>query len=88
MDLYPKLDIIEIISSYTPLKKKGHYYWGCCPFHTDLKPSLSVNPTKGTFKCFACGTNGDVITFLSKIHKKSRKEIFEMLKIQKELEES
>ena len=88
MDLYPKLDIVEIISSYTPLNKKGHYYWGCCPFHPDLKPSMSVNPTKGNFKCFACGANGDAITFLSKIHKKSRKEIFEMLKIQKELEES
>ena len=88
MDLYPKLNIVEIISSYTPLKKKGNYYWGCCPFHTDLKQSMSVNPTKGTFKCFACGANGDAITFLSKIHKKSRKEIFEMLKIQKELEES
>ena len=39
MDLYSKLDIVEIISSYTPLKEKGHYYWGCCPFHTDLTGS-------------------------------------------------
>ena len=80
-ELKQRLDIVEIISSYTPLKKKGNHYWGCCPFHTDLKPSMSINPTKGTFKCIACGASGDVITFLSKIQNKSRKEIIEMLKM-------
>lgn len=87
-ELKQTLDIVEIISGYTPLKKKGNCYWGCCPFHADIKPSMSVNPAKGTFKCFACGANGNAITFLSKIQNKSRKEILETLKIQKETEDS
>ena len=76
-----KLNIVETISQYTHLEKKGNYYWGCCPFHTDLKPSMSVNPTKATFKCFACGINGDVIKFLAKIQNKSRKDILEGFKV-------
>ena len=39
-------DIVEVISGYVPLKKRGQNYWGCCPFHGEKTPSFSVNPAK------------------------------------------
>lgn len=78
--LKQQLDIVETISQYTKLEQKGSHYWGRCPFHEDLKPSMSVNPERKQFKCFACGVNGDVITFLANINHKSRKDIIDILK--------
>lgn len=72
--LKQKLNIVEIISQYTQLEKKGNYYWYRCPFHKDLHPSMSVNPVKGTYKCFACGSHGDSISFLAGMQNKSREE--------------
>lgn len=77
--LKQQLDIIETISQYTTLEQKSSHYWGCCPFHEDLKPSMSVNPERNQFKCFACGVNGDVITFLANINHKSRKDMIDIL---------
>lgn len=77
--LKQELDIVETISQYTKLEQKGNHYWGCCPFHEDLKPSMSVNPERKQFKCFACGVNGDVITFLANINHKSRKDMINIL---------
>ena len=77
--LKQQLDIVETISQYTTLEQKGSHYWGRCPFHEDLKPSMSVNPERKQFKCFACGVNGDVITFLANINHKSRKDMIDML---------
>lgn len=77
--LKQELDIVETISQYTKLEQKGKYYWGCCPCHEDLKPSMSVNPERKQFKCFACGVNGDVITFLANINHKSRKDMIDIL---------
>lgn len=59
-------DIVNIISNYIPLTKKGSDYKGVCPFHNDTDPSLSVSPTKKVFKCFSCGTAGNVIGFIQK----------------------
>ena len=62
-----RLDVIEVIGSYVPLKKAGHNYKGLCPFHTEKTPSFVVFPVTGTWHCFgACGTGGDVFTFIMK----------------------
>jgi DNA primase len=66
-----RIDIIEIISDHVVLKKSGRNYWGCCPFHKEKTPSFSVNPEKGIFKCFGCGTGGDAISFLMKLNNSS-----------------
>ncbi|RMD88402.1 MAG: DNA primase [Calditrichaeota bacterium] len=57
-------DIVEIISGYVSLKKKGRNYFGLCPFHTEKTPSFSVNPEKQIFHCFGCGAGGNIFTFL------------------------
>ncbi len=56
--------IEEVIGDFVSLKKKGHYYLGCCPFHDEKTPSFTVTPTKGIYKCFGCGKAGDSIQFL------------------------
>jgi DNA primase len=57
-------DIVDVISEHLSLTKKGKEWVGLCPFHTDHKPSLYVNPAKQIFKCFACGAGGDVLKFV------------------------
>jgi DNA primase len=57
-------DIVDLISEYVSLKKKGREMVGLCPFHTDHRPSLYVNPAKQIFKCFACGAGGDCLKFV------------------------
>ena len=61
------VDMVEIISSYVPLKKRGQNYWGCCPFHGEKTPSFSVNPGKNMFYCFGCHEGGDIFKFIMKI---------------------
>ena len=58
-------NIIDIISSYTPLTQKGKNYFGVCPFHEDHSPSMSVSEEKQIYKCFSCGAAGNVFTFVS-----------------------
>ena len=70
-----RLDIIDIISQSVVLKKSGANYWGLCPFHNDKKPSLCVSPSKGIYKCFACGAGGDALTFLLKTQNRNFKEL-------------
>ena len=65
-----QIPIHELISEHIPLKKSGSGYVGLCPFHNDHKPSMQVNSQKGIFKCFSCGTGGDIIYFYSQITKK------------------
>ena len=57
-------DIVEVISEYLPLTKKGKNYFGICPFHDDTNPSMSVSSDKQIYKCFSCGASGNVITFV------------------------
>jgi DNA primase len=59
-------DIVEVISSYIPLKKTGRNYQALCPFHTDTKPSFSVSPEKQIFYCFGCNAGGNVFQFVMK----------------------
>ena len=63
-ELRNKLDIVEVISSYIPLSKKGRNYFGLCPFHDDHSPSLSVSSEKQIYKCFVCGESGNVFNFV------------------------
>ena len=60
-------NIVEIISEYVPLKKRGNSFWGCCPFHGEKTPSFSVTPDKKFFYCYGCHVGGDVFSFIMKI---------------------
>ncbi len=62
-----KVDLVEVISSYLPLKKMGRNLGGLCPFHGEKTPSFMVSPERQAWKCFGCGEGGDVFTFLEKI---------------------
>ena len=57
-------DIVEVISGYVRLQKKGSNYFGLCPLHNEKSPSFSVSPGKQMYYCFGCGAGGNVITFL------------------------
>ena len=57
-------DIVDVISSYVPMKKRGSTYTGLCPFHNEKTPSFSVSPHKQMYYCFGCGVGGNVFTFL------------------------
>lgn len=60
-------DIVDIVSDYVRLKKRGTNFIGLCPFHTEKTPSFNVNPGMGIFKCFGCGEGGDVFHFLERV---------------------
>src|SRR5438309_385741 len=62
-----KVDIVEVISSYVPLKKAGRNFAAVCPFHSEKTPSFMVSAERQVFKCFGCGESGDVFSFLEKI---------------------
>lgn len=66
-ELKDRIDIVELISRYVRLNKRGANYFGLCPFHSEKTPSFSVNPKGNFFHCFGCGASGDAITFYMKI---------------------
>ena len=57
-------DIVDVISDYVRLQKKGSSYFGLCPFHNEKSPSFSVSRQKQMYYCFGCGAGGNVFTFL------------------------
>ncbi len=78
-ELRNKLDIVDVISSYIPLTKKGRNYFGLCPFHDDHSPSLSVSREKQIYKCFVCGESGNVFNFVMNYEHVSFKEAVSIL---------
>ena len=72
-------DIVDVISQYVQLKRRGRSFFGLCPFHKEKSPSFSVSPDKQLFNCFGCHTGGTVIHFISKIEHLNFREAVEFL---------
>ncbi len=72
-------DIVDVVSSYVKLQKKGSTYFGLCPFHSEKSPSFSVTPSKQMYYCFGCGAGGNVYTFIMKYENYSFTEAVKML---------
>ncbi len=62
-----RLDLVQIIGEYLPLRQTGKTFKGLCPFHPEKTPSFHLNPERGLWHCFGCGAGGDIATFLMKI---------------------
>src|SRR5436190_10458647 len=62
--IHQSVEIVDVLSDFISLKKKGHYYMACCPFHNEKTPSFTITPAKGIYKCFGCGKSGDAIQFV------------------------
>ena len=63
-EIKSKISMVELVSRYLTLQKKGDRYWGLCPFHDEKTPSFSVLPDKGFFHCFGCGKSGSLFDFV------------------------
>src|SRR5487761_2144465 len=63
-DLLNRLDIVDVIERYVPLKKAGGNYVACCPFHNEKSPSFTVSQSKQFYHCFGCGVHGTAISFV------------------------
>ena len=66
-EIRSKVNIVDLISEYVPLTKKGQYYWGICPFHNDKNPSMSVDEKRQTYTCWSCHNSGNVFNFVEQI---------------------
>ena len=62
--LRSRLSIIDIVSKKTKLVKRGHDYFGLCPFHNEKTGSFKVDPARGLYYCFGCGKHGDAFSFV------------------------
>ena len=79
-EIKQRLDIVEVISTYVPLKRAGRHFKGLCPFHAEKTPSFIVFPETGTWHCFgACGTGGDIFTFIMRRENLNFSEALELL---------
>ena len=59
-----KNDIVDVVSQYVKLNRRGNTYFGLCPFHNEKTPSFSVTPSKQMYYCFGCGAGGNVYNFV------------------------
>ena len=71
--------IVDVVSGYTSLRKRGATYSGLCPFHQEKTPSFTVSADKGLYYCFGCGEGGDIVRFLERIENLSFAEAIEQL---------
>lgn len=74
-----KNDIVDVVSGYVRLQKKGSNYWACCPFHGEKTPSFSVSGSKQMYHCFGCGVSGNVYTFVMQYENYSFPEAVKLL---------
>ncbi|MGB6520883.1 MAG: CHC2 zinc finger domain-containing protein, partial [Candidatus Cybelea sp.] len=70
-EIRERVDIAGFIGQHVQLRKRGNDLVGLCPFHAEKTPSFHVHPDRGFFKCFGCGTGGDLITFVQKLENAS-----------------
>jgi DNA primase len=63
-ELLARVDIVDVVERYVPLKKGGANYQACCPFHSEKTPSFTVSPSKQFYHCFGCGAHGSALGFL------------------------
>ena len=77
-EIKKKLDIVNVISKFITLKKRGRTHMACCPFHQEKTPSFTVSPELQIFKCFGCGKSGDVFTFIQEFEKVDFREALEI----------
>lgn len=78
-EIRTKNDIVDVVSGYVRLQKKGSNFWGCCPFHNEKTPSFSVSGPKQMYHCFGCGVSGNVYTFVMQYENYSFPEAVKLL---------
>ena len=78
-ELAARSDIVDVVSSYVELKRKGNNYFGLCPFHSEKTPSFSVAPDKQMYHCFGCKKGGGVFNFIMEIENLTFPEAVEFL---------
>lgn len=78
-EIKKKLDIVEVINKYVPLKKRGRHFVACCPFHQEKTPSFVVSSELQIYKCFGCGKAGDVFSFVQEYNRIDFKDALEDL---------
>ncbi len=78
-DILDRIDIVELISGYIPLKRAGRNFKTLCPFHHEKTPSFMVNPTRQIYHCFGCNAGGNAYSFLMKYERLEFPEAVEML---------
>src|SRR5258708_13806546 len=74
-----RIDIIDVVSEFVKLKKRGANYLGLCPLHNEKTPSFTVSPSKEIYKCFGCGRSGNSISFIMEHEKYSYVETIKWL---------
>jgi len=78
-EIKKKLDIVEVINKFVPLKKRGRHFVACCPFHQEKSPSFIVSNELQIYKCFGCGKAGDVFNFMEEYNRIDFKDALEDL---------
>lgn len=78
-EIKERLDIVEIVGERVSLQRSGKNFRGLCPFHSEKSPSFFVSPDLQTYKCFGCGKQGDVFTFIQEFDRLTFRETLELL---------